>query len=431
LAFFAKTKVAFYTAPWMPHDQGGELSQPHRSLLGTGAGYIGEVLFSPGIAVDPKSSESGVLGRTGEKGSGNVLVALEALECQVMIWRLAMGCWLVALAPVWLIALLQSRWAGRRAAEPIATLVRQCEEIRQGGAAARLRYAGNDARIGSLTAAVNELLNHFNYIAVRQHQFAADAAHELRTPLAALSVVGENALARRCSNAELREVVGSMLEESRHMQRLIENLLELTHASVASLADEKQAHDPQPLELAKLARGCVETLQILADEKRQRIELDPEVVWADADATMVRQALLNVIHNAIEHCPEGARIEVTTARFSLDQAMIRVTDDGFGIPREQQAHVFNRFYRGPNSIPRRGRGLGLGLAIAKTILESQRGDIHLRSEPAAGCCFTLVLPLLQDCSAQRGPYVISTAAFPAPIPKQIMTEFIRKTEAGT
>jgi two-component system OmpR family sensor kinase len=210
-------------------------------------------------------------------------------------------------------------------------------------------------------------------------------------------------LAQRATGAELREAIGSMLEESKHMQRLIEVLLELARASMPNATERKSRRDPLPLELGKLAQVCVESLQVLAEEKRQRIEVHTALVWADADTTMVRQALLNVIHNAIEHCPEGACIHVTTARFSHNQAMIRVKDNGLGIPPDQQTHVFRRFYRGGSGVRR--RGLGLGLSIAKAFLRSQRGDIHLTSEPGAGCCFTLTLPSLSERSAPTWAHV--------------------------
>jgi two-component system, OmpR family, sensor kinase len=320
--------------------------------------------------------------------------ALDLPERQTLAWRVALACWLIGLPLIWLVARLESRWIMRRVQEPLAGLARQCDEIRAGRASARLKYAGGDSELAGLTDAINELLTHFNRIVLCQHQFAADAAHELRTPLTAQSVVGENAIARRCTSVELREAVGSMLEESKHMKRLIENLLELSRASAVGATERDPARDREPLELGRLAQSCVESLQILAEEKRQRIELTAAPVWTDADATLVRQALLNVIHNAIEHCPEGAQIQVITGRFARDRAMIRVIDSGPGIGLEQQAHVFKRFYRAGSSTGR--RGLGLGLSIAKAVLKSQRGDIHLRSEPGAGCCFTLILPRLSE-----------------------------------
>jgi signal transduction histidine kinase len=275
-------------------------------------------------------------------------------------WSIAAACWVSALYPIWLIARLESGWIRRR------------------------------------VAAVDEVLDRFHRVIVSQHQFTADIAHELRTPLTAQSLVGENALARRCTSAELREVVGSMLEESKHMQRLIDSLLDLTRvAATTEAGPESAAQRPRtPLDLGELARNCVESLQVLAEEKGQRIELTARPVWADADPTMVRQAILNVIHNAIEHCQAGARIHVETARFARNHAMLRVTDDGPGIALDEQEHVFERFYR--RATAGRHRGLGLGLSIAKAVLKSQRGSIHLRSEPGAGARFTLVLPLLTE-----------------------------------
>jgi len=320
--------------------------------------------------------------------------ALDLPERQMLAWRVALACWLFGLPLIWLVARLETRWIVRRVQEPISALIYQCDEIRAGRAAARLRYCDEDSEVAGLTDAINELLSHFNRTVLCQHQFAADAAHELRTPLTAQSVVGENALARRCTSAELRETVGSMLEESKHMKRLIENLLELSRASAVGASDRDCACDREPLELGRLAQSCVESLQVLAEEKHQRIDLTAAPVWTDADPTLVRQALLNVIHNAIEHCPDGAHVQVVTGRFARDRAMIRVIDDGPGIALEQQAHVFKRFYRVASATRR--RSLGLGLSIAKAVLKSQRGDIHLRSEPGAGCCFTLTLPRLSD-----------------------------------
>jgi len=318
-------------------------------------------------------------------------------------WSIAAACWLLALYPIWLIARLESRWIRRRVQEPVAALIQQCEQIRDSSGFARVgdvRRDRCDDDIERLRIVVNEMLDRFHQVVVNQHQFTADAAHELRTPLTAQSLVGENALARRCTSGELREVVGSMLEESKHMKRLIESLLELTRASVTTVAETEFESErlPTPLDLGDLARDCVESLQVLAEEKGQRIVLTARAVWADADPTMVRQAILNVIHNSIEHCQAGALIRVETARFARNQAMLRVTDNGPGIASDEQEHVFERFYR--RSTAGRHRGLGLGLAIAKAVLKSQRGCIHLRSEPGAGACFTLVLPLLMDQSGR-------------------------------
>jgi signal transduction histidine kinase len=242
------------------------------------------------------------------------------------------------------------------------------------------------------SAGAEARLAYLEQVIVRQQQFVSDVAHELRTPLTAQSVVGESVLARQDLTAsQLREAIVSMLEESKHMKRLIEGLLDLTRASLTNTGDHRVTRQRVALEVSGLVRDCVESLRVLAEEKRQSIEVNAiAAVLADADLTMVRQALLNVIHNAIEHCPEGTHIQVDTAR-SSNEALIRVQDNGPGIALEDQRYVFERFYRGAGAS--RQRSLGLGLSIAKAVLCSQGGGIELRSTPGKGCCFLLSVPL--------------------------------------
>jgi signal transduction histidine kinase len=238
---------------------------------------------------------------------------------------------------------------------------------------------------------------HQEQVIVRQHRYVSDVAHELRTPLTAQCVVGESLLARQdVTGAELRDGIASILEESKHMKRLIEGLLDLTRAALTNAAEQEVSRETVALDLGGLARDCVESLRVLAEEKQQRIEVCTAAeVFADVDLTIVRQALLNVIHNSIEHCPEGTRIHVETKRCSPKEALIRVQDNGPGIPLDEQRFVFERFYRGAGTSRR--RSLGLGLSIAKAILATQRGGIELESTPGEGCCFQLTLPL----AAQR------------------------------
>ena len=259
----------------------------------------------------------------------------------------------------------------------------------------RARLFGLMGRIAALSRespATRARLAHLEQVIVRQQRFVSDAAHELRTPLTAQSVVAENVLARQAvTAAELREALVSMLEESKHMTRLIEGVLDLTRVSLANTGERGVSRQPVALEVSELARDCVELLRVLAEEKRQSITVNTSTaVWADADHTMVRQALLNVIHNAIEHCPEGTAIQVDTG-LSPHEVLIRVRDNGPGIALCEQLDVFERFYRGAGASGQ--RGLGLGLSIAKAVLCSQGGGIELRSTPGEGCCFLLTLPL--------------------------------------
>lgn len=322
---------------------------------------------------------------------GTALLVFLLLSSHVVAWHV-LGCVLLALVPVWLTARFASAWIANHIEAPMRSIVEQCQEIEAGQGPRRLAYSDRCGELGSVATAINSMLSHLDEIIVRQHRCFADAAHELRTPLTAQAVVGENVLAKRPSSSDLREAVGSMLEEAKHMKRLIESLLSLSRASLTRSRGFDTPRKKQPLDLSDLARSCTHSLQILAEEKQQSIEMKlGGPLWVAADLTLLRQALLNVIHNSIEHCPEGVHIDIETVACAKGDGVIRVRDDGPGIPLDEQPRVFERFYRGTQTSRR--RGLGLGLAIARAVLEAQGGRLLLSSVYGAGCCFTLMLPL--------------------------------------
>jgi signal transduction histidine kinase len=304
-------------------------------------------------------------------------VYVTVLSGEIIPWQTAAAYWVLTLLVIYLVA-------------RIASMIERCErEATQDGGPVVSPGPARRSAVGA-----EERLAHLEQVIVRQHRFVSDAAHELRTPLTAQSLVGENVLAKQVvAGAELRGAIVSMLEESKHMKRLIEGLLDLTRASLARAAEQGASRQPSAMDLSALARDCVESLKALAEEKQQSIEVNVAAqLWVDADLTMVRQAVLNVIHNSIEHCPEGTHIQVETVRCSLNEGLIRVQDNGPGIPLQEQHCVFERFYRGSGAS--RQRSLGLGLSIAKAIMCSQGGEIELQSSPGAGSCFNLTLPLM-------------------------------------
>jgi signal transduction histidine kinase len=315
-----------------------------------------------------------------------IAVYATVLADQSHAWRTATLCWVLALFVLGLIA-------------GIGWMVERCErEASQNGGLPRLSPAQQESVTPVRVASgAQKRVAHLEQVIVRQHRFVSDVAHELRTPLTAQCVVGESLLARQgVTSTELRDGIASILEESKHMKRLIEGLLDLTRAALTNAAEQEVPRQAVALDLSALALDCVESLRVLAEEKQQSIEVSTAAeVFADVDLTIVRQALLNVIHNSIEHCPEGTRIHVETQRCSPKEALIRVQDNGPGIPLDEQRFVFERFYRGAGTSRR--RSLGLGLSIARAILATQRGGIELESTPGAGCCFQLTLPL----AAQR------------------------------
>ena len=186
----------------------------------------------------------------------------------------------------------------------------------------------------------------------------------------------------------MQEAVISMLDEGRHMERLIDGLLTLARASGAD--DGALEED---LDAAALVADCAQTLRVLADEKRQRLTVQAlGKVPIRGDRTLLRQAILNILHNAIQHCPAGTRIDVS-ARAAGPHAVMAVSDNGPGIAEQEQGEIFCRFRRGRRTANADSRGLGLGLAIAKALVDAQGGRITLRSQSGVGCSFEMVFPL--------------------------------------
>ena len=219
-------------------------------------------------------------------------------------------------------------------------------------------------------------------------RFTADASHEIRTPLTALRSVGEVALQNERSADEYREVIGTMLEEVDRLSRLADELLAIARA------EGGQAHYHfEPLDLAALVNNVSEQLSVLAEERGQRLEVhthDPITVKADRLA--LRQALINLVDNAIKYSPEGTRVDVRLLR-APEAAVLEVEDEGPGIPPEHADRIFERFYRIDPSRSREIGGTGLGLSLVKLTAEAHGGRVEVGPGAKRGSTFRLILPI--------------------------------------
>ncbi|MGH8236177.1 MAG: sensor histidine kinase [Steroidobacteraceae bacterium] len=274
----------------------------------------------------------------------------------------------------------------RRSMVPVSAMAAQARRITSESLEARLPNPNPHDEIGQLATVVNDTLSRLESSFRELKRFTADASHELRTPLTALRAVGEVALRRPDDPAALREALQSMLEEAQRLTELTEALLTLarTESGPVPLRIE-------PLNLAEVARQVTQSLGILATDKEQELDVADAEVTAIADRTLLRQALLNIVHNAIRHSPEKARIAVRVRRSERD-AIIEVIDQGPGIDVQHQARVFDRFFRVDPGRSRSAGGYGLGLAIAKASIERCGGRIEIDSELGRGSTFRIRLP---------------------------------------
>lgn len=221
----------------------------------------------------------------------------------------------------------------------------------------------------------------------RQREFAADASHELRTPLSIIRTSAELLKDEVGSEKEARELVENIVSESRRMTALVEDLLTLARADSGELELDVSSTD-----LAQLAREAVERISPLAREKGIAVETHiPPSLPLKGDPRRLGQLLLILLDNAIKYTPPGGQVAVRGERKG-HRMEVTVRDTGPGIPPEHQEKVFERFYRIDRARSRR-EGAGLGLAIARWIVQAHRGQIKLDSEPGKGTTVTVSLPV--------------------------------------
>lgn len=315
-----------------------------------------------------------------------VAVAQDAEDTQIGLRRL--GYTLLAGFPIALVLALGVGYVlAGRALAPIHTIVAKAREITTEKLSERMPVQNPYDEFGHLAGVFNETLARLQEGFERLRRFTADAAHELRTPLAVIRGVGEVGLQEANEPQKYREVIGSMLEETDRLTRLAEGLLTLARA------DSGQLHlSLQPISLATLLREVADCLRVLAEEKDQQLVCDRHHdAHAFVDRAVFRQALMNLVANAITYTPRGGRIEVGLITLPPDSVAIEVRDNGAGIARTHQDRIFDRFYRVDIGRSSTTGGAGLGLAITRWIVEQHGGTIGVVSEEGHGATFRITL----------------------------------------
>lgn len=287
---------------------------------------------------------------------------------------------------VLLISLVGYIVAGR-ALRPVHDMALRASRISAERLNERLEIQNPDDELGRLGTAFNRTLERLQVSFEQLSRFTADASHELRTPLTAIRSVGEVALQNASDTAYYRDRIGSMLEEADRLTRLVESLLTMSRADAGRVTLQ-----PTDFSLMELAREAAALLDVLAEEKNQTISVEGDAeVRIHADRLILRQAVINLIDNAVKYSPEGGSILVRVEALS-DQAMIEVQDSGPGIPAEHAEKVFQRFYRVDRARSRAEGGAGLGLSIVEWAVEAHGGSVQLRQD-STGCTFSIQLPL--------------------------------------
>jgi heavy metal sensor kinase len=280
-----------------------------------------------------------------------------------------------------------------RALRPIEQITHTAQAINAGDLSRRIDHQGPADEIGRLAGTFDRMLGRLEKAFERQRRFTADAAHELRTPLAALKGRIEVTLNRPRTAATYAETLQEMGSQVDRLIRLSNDLL-----FIARLDDpERQTVQQEKVELESLLDAVVDQVQPLA--RRKEIALAyaiPGKVEVEGDLDLLIRLFLNLLDNAIKYTPSGGRVFVT-AQTRADEAVIAVSDSGPGIPAEHLPHLFQRFYRVEADRARLPDGAGedgtgLGLAIASEIVRVHGGRIDVESRGGEGATFTVRLP---------------------------------------
>ena len=288
------------------------------------------------------------------------------------------------------IAALATWYSTNRALAPMKDVTRAALQITKADdLSRRIPYQGpEEDEVGQLVQAFNQTLGRLENLFNTQRRFMADVGHELRTPLTVIK--GNVGLMRRIGTDE--ESLSGIESEVDRLTRLVGDLLLLAQAESGKLP-----LDHRLVELDTLLLEAMQQMNVLAREKLHlRIgEIDQVLVCGDKDR--LKQVLVNLIGNAISYTPQGGEVVVSVGKEG-NQARLVVSDNGPGIPAEDLAHIFERFYRGQKSRTRSrdGKGFGLGLSIAYWIVRHHEGRIEVDSSEGKGTRFCIWLPLAQD-----------------------------------
>jgi heavy metal sensor kinase len=275
----------------------------------------------------------------------------------------------------------------RRALAPVGRMAEQARVITAERLAERLPIVNPDDELGHLATVFNDTFARLERSFEQLRRFTADASHELRTPLTAIRSVGEVGLREHRDEKAYREIIGSMLEEADRLGHLVESLLTLSRADAGQMKLTLERVD-----LAELAREVANHLGVLAEEKRQSVLVEATApVAATVDRLVLRQALINLVDNAIKYSPDGGRVRIVV-QDSLHGPALEVIDTGPGIAAEHRERIFDRFYRVDKARSREMGGTGLGLAIARWAVEANGGRLELESEEGTGSTFRMILP---------------------------------------
>ncbi len=313
-----------------------------------------------------------------------VILAAVAVTVVVFWAGVRLGMWpslsgiiagIIALVVVWFLS--------RGLTSPLREMVGATEAMARGDFSQRITATSHD-EIGTLARSFNQMAAELAETDRMRRDLVANVSHELRTPITALQAVLENIVDGVA--APDPETFATMLSQVERLGRLVQQLLDLSRLESGTLA-----LDRRPFEIVPMLDLALRESRLHATAVTLETEIEPGPFSLEADAERLHQVVANLVENAVRHSPPNGRV-VVKAIATADGAQLEVSDDGPGIPEADATRVFERFYRADSARSSRDGGAGLGLAIARWIVELHGGEIRVEKCQPHGCRMVVRIP---------------------------------------
>lgn len=325
-------------------------------------------------------------------GVPRYLVRVGASQEQIdaVVWKRT-RVMIVVGATALLVAVMGAYWIAGSAIQPLTVITRTADRLRPAHLDERLPLRGTGDELDHLSRTINRFLDRIGDYLAKNREFVANAAHELRSPLAAIRSSVDVALSADRTCEEYQSLLVVITEECSHLTTVVNQLLLLAESDAG-----RGLRHSEPLQLDRIVEMSVEMFRGAAEERGIVLEAgirdEGHVV---GNASRLKQVINNLLDNAVKFTPPGGRVRVDLELDpKCDRVVLRVSDSGQGIPEHDLPHVFERFYRGDKGREREGkaRGTGLGLAITRAVVEEHGGEITVESSVGHGTTFTVSLP---------------------------------------
>ena len=305
-----------------------------------------------------------------------------------------LGILLVALPVTLLLAGFASYAIAKRALMPLGQMAATAEKITATNLNDRIEIENPDDELGHMGRVLNHLLQRLEEAFVQLQRFTADAAHELRTPLASLRTIGELALRDKNNVDGYREAIGSILEETSRVNQTIEGLLLLAKAEAAQPGTARTSFS-----LVELTGEVLSVLEVLVEERQITVEQRGQrstSAIVHADRGLVRAAIMNILHNALKFSPAGSTLRINFENYQSTQRFVELSvhDQGPGIRSSEYEKVFDRFYTATDRETASMSGSGIGLSVAKLVIERNGGEIFFDPSVSEGARCIVRLPAI-------------------------------------